>query len=207
MGRPIREHNLGAELAAMRQRLGILERLSRSPAGQMAFNERYTEPGSYFTVPRWTSAGSTTPTSGTLYLTPIALPADLDVTSITFCSVTTGATSPSNWWFGLFDEQRAALALTADQLTAGWAANTAKTLALTAPATTTYEGVHYLGVMVAAATPPTLMTTAGAPAATDIAAVAPKSGASTTGLTVPPSLPFTAAAITAASHRHYAYVT
>ena len=81
------------------------------------------------------------------------------VTNLTFCSATTAAGTPTNWWFALYDTQAtpALIAQTADQLTAAWAANTAKTLALSAPYTVTASGVYYAAAMVKATTVPTLL--------------------------------------------------
>lgn len=81
------------------------------------------------------------------------------IASLTFKSGGTAAVTPTNWWFALYDTATtpALLAQTADQTTAAWAANTAKTLALAAPVTVSKTGIYYAAVMVKAATVPTLI--------------------------------------------------
>jgi len=89
----------------------------------------------------------------------ISLQAGDVVTSITFKSGATAAGTPTNWWFALYDDSAtpALLAQSADQLTAAWAANTAKTLALATAYTVLRPGIYYLGCMVKATTVPTLI--------------------------------------------------
>lgn len=99
-------------------------------------------------------------TSQKLYYVAIALPPNFTVTNIIFVSATQQAVTPANWWFALLDSTGLVLGVTADQLTAAWAANTAKSLALTAAYTTVSTGVYYLGIMVNAATPPSLFCAA-----------------------------------------------
>lgn len=81
------------------------------------------------------------------------------VTSLTFVSGTTAAGTPTNWWFALYSSAAtpALLGQTADQTTTAWAANTAKTVALTTPYTVTATGIYYAACMVKATTPPTLV--------------------------------------------------
>src|SRR5205823_6053230 len=81
------------------------------------------------------------------------------VTNLTFKSGSTAAGTPTNWWFALYDDSAtpALLAQTADQLTAAWAAATAKTLALSSPVSVTRSGIYYASVMVKATTTPSLV--------------------------------------------------
>ncbi len=140
-------------------------------------------------------------TSGTLRLIAAPLAAGTTITSLRFTAIG-AATTPTNQWAGLFDPARAALALSADDLTAAWAANTTKTFTLTAPVTVTTSGLYYFGLLVAAAAVPTL---AGVTSTSVVTARAPVTcGNSDTGLTAPPALPFTAAAITASGLMPYA---
>lgn len=147
--------------------------------------------------------------SGRLHLVAVQLPAGLPVASITFVAGATGAATPTNQWFALFNNAAtpALLRQTADDTTAAWAANALKTLTLTSPFTTTYSGLHYLGIMVAATTVPTLM---GVNGITAITATGPTlSGSSTAGLTTPASFTSPASAPTALSTGQipYAYVS
>ncbi|KDN73907.1 hypothetical protein DF19_41655 [Streptomyces olindensis] len=172
--------------------------------------------GRYETTSRLRLGTSSTPTSGTLYLVPIWLPKGLVVSNISFVSGSNAAATPTNWWFTLHDNTRKALARTADQLTAAWAANTIKTLAIaqtTAGAgtsyTTTYAGLHYLGVMVKATTNPNLISEGSMPDV--VAQVAPGFGGTDAGMSTPPTVSgagFTAGAFgTGSGILAYGYVS
>ncbi|CUW29710.1 MULTISPECIES: right-handed parallel beta-helix repeat-containing protein [Streptomyces] len=148
--------------------------------------------GRYETTSRLRCGTASTPTSGTLYLVPIWLPKGLVVGNISFASGGTAAVSPTNWWFTLHDSSRKLLARTADQLTAAWAANTVKTLAIaqttagTATSyTTTYAGLHYLGIMVKASTQPTIIAEGSVFDA--IASASPGFGGTDAGMSTPPT--------------------
>ncbi|MFI5685914.1 right-handed parallel beta-helix repeat-containing protein [Streptomyces sp. NPDC051636] len=174
---------------------------------QSALEAALRPSGRYETTSRLRLGTSSTPTSGTLYLVPIWLPKGLIISSITFVSGGTAAGTPVNWWFTLHDSSRKALARTADQLTAAWAANTVKTLAIaqttagTASSyTTTYAGLHYLGFMIKATTNPSLISEGSNPDV--VAQVSPGFGGTDTGLSTPPTVSgagFTAGAFGAGS--------
>jgi parallel beta-helix repeat protein len=156
--------------------------------------------GRYETTSRLRLGTSSTPTSGTLYLVPIWLPKGLVISNISFVSGGTAAVTPTNWWFTLHNSSRVALARTADQTTTAWAANTIMTKAVaqtTAGAatsyTTTYAGLHYLGVMIKAATVCNLVSEGSMPDV--VASVSPGIGGTDTGLSTPPTV--TAGAFTA----------
>ena len=156
--------------------------------------------GRYETTSRLRCGTTSTPTSGTLYLVPIWLPQGFVVSNISFVSGGTAMVTPTNWWFTLHNRSRVALARTADQLTAAWAANTVKTLAIAqatagaaASYTTTYAGLHYLGVMIKATTVPNLVSEGSV--ADVLASVSPGFGGTDTGQTTPPTV--TAGAFTA----------
>lgn len=130
--------------------------------------------------------------TGRMSLQAIWLPAGITINSISFWSATTAGASLTNQLFGLYDINLNLLATSVNDGAAGWAANSKKTLALTAPFVTTYSGIYYLAIMVAATTVPTMK---GGTARTDgsLENAAPSmGGTSTTGLTT--SLPATAAA-------------
>ncbi len=123
--------------------------LNGSPTGVFRANLRRTECGGNLAALTTQVA-----TAAALYLE-----AGDVVTNLTFCSATTAAGTPTNWWFALYSTAAtpALLGQTADQTTTAWAANTAKTVALAAPYTVTTTGIHYAAVMVKATTPPTLL--------------------------------------------------
>ena len=79
------------------------------------------------------------------------------ISNITFKSGATAADTPTNWWFALYDTAGALMSQSADQLTAAWAANTVKTLALATPQRITTPGVYYAGIMVKATDLPSLI--------------------------------------------------
>lgn len=101
--------------------------------------------------------------AGVMTSTALFLYAGDVVTNLTFVSGGTAANTPTHWWFALYSTAvtPALDAQTADQTNTAWGANTAVTLALTAPYTVTTTGIHYASVMVAATTPPTLLGASG----------------------------------------------
>jgi parallel beta-helix repeat protein len=168
----------------------------------------------YETTSRLRCGTESSPSSGWLYLCPIWLPKGLVVSSICFTSGNTAATSPTNYWFTLHNSSRVALARTADQTTTAWAANTTKTLAIaqtTAGAatsyTTTYTGLHYLGFMVAATTPPSII---GEGRLITGGTASPGLGATSSGLTTAPTVTsgaYTAGAFAGSAILAYGYVS
>ena len=139
-----------------------------------------------------TETNTTLLSSGRLSLQAIWLPAGITINSISFWSATTAGATLTNQLFGLYDIHLNLLATSVNDGATAWAANSKKQLALTAPFTTTYSGIYYLAIMVAATTVPTMK---GGTARTDGSLeYAPPSmgGTSTTGLTT--ALPATAAA-------------
>ena len=144
-------------------------------------------------------------TSGTLFLQMIYLRAGRRVANISFCSGTTAAGTPTNQFFALYDSSRNLLAQTANNTTTAWAANTVRTLAVTASYTVPTTGLYYIGIMVSATTPPSLAGVTAAANAALRAAVPIVAGNSTAGLTT--SLPNPAAAITATVNSVWAAIT
>ena len=164
----------------------------------------------YESTSRASAANAFSVTSGTLYLVGIYLPAGTVVSKIGFIS-TNAATSPTHYWFGLYDSSRVQLAVTADQLTAAWGASTLKSLNIATVAsgaassfTTTYTGLHYVGVMQAATTPAQInyqATSSAQAAQTPVLC-----GLSDTAQTTPPAFPHTAASISTLTTCFYAAV-
>lgn len=181
-------------------------------SAQGSVEDALAVPGRYESRSRLRSGSDAGLTSGWLYLVPVWLPKGIIVSNLTFVSGGTAATTPTNQWFALFDANRVALARTADATTAAWAAATAKTLAIAQTTagsatsyTTTYTGLHYYGVMVAAATPPSMLGEGRLSAG---ASTAPGFGATNSGMTAPPTVTagaFTAAAFSTAAILAYAY--
>lgn len=143
--------------------------------------------------------------SGTLFMMAIYLTAGQLVSNIAICSATTAAGTPTNYFFALYDANRALLAVSANQTTTAWAANTYKTLAMTTPYRVPTSGLYYIGLMMTATA---VVTTKGGTAKTggQLAAQAPiLHGTSSTGLTT--AMPNPAAAITGGLVSIYAAVS
>lgn len=82
------------------------------------------------------------------------------VTNVSFAAGATAAGTPTHWAHALYDPDGVLLAKTADQLTAAWAANATKKLALSAPVTITQDGWHIVATTMTATTVPTLIGSA-----------------------------------------------
>lgn len=159
-------------------------------------------------IPRYTAVGNlATLTSGTLVLSAVRLQAGTTVNSITWVSRTTALSGGNNQWFALFNSSRQCLAVTNDDTSTAWGANTAKTLSLTSPYSVTTTGNYYIGIMVNAATPPTLAGLANATGV--LTGIAPiLIGTSNTAQTTPFTVGNTANALSAlGSGVPYAYVS
>jgi hypothetical protein len=104
--------------------------------------------------------------TGVMTSVPIFLVAGDVVTNLSFRSGATAAGTPTAYWFALYSDAAtpALLAQTADQTSTAWAANTTKTLALTAAYTVPKTGIYWAAIMVTATTPPTLLGACAAPA-------------------------------------------
>ena len=99
--------------------------------------------------------------SGTIWMQAIYLYAGQVLNNIILCSSGTAAGTPTNWAAGIytaddFPEDQRLLARTADQLTASFAANTVKTLPLTAPFRVPKTDLYYLVFLMLATTIVTL---------------------------------------------------
>jgi hypothetical protein len=104
--------------------------------------------------------------TGVMTAVPLWLRAGDKVTNLSFLSGATAAATLTHWWFALYSSAAtpALLAQSADQVAAAWAADTWKTLALSAPQTIAASGIYYAACMVAATTVPSLMGARGAKA-------------------------------------------
>ena len=130
--------------------------------------------------------------TGRLSLQAIYIPAGITVNSISFWSATTAGATLTNQLFGLYDINLNLLRSSVNDGATAWAANAKKTLALTSAFTTTYSGLYYLGIMVAATTVPTLKGNTAKTGGQLNAAAPSMGGTSSTGLTT--TLPSPAAA-------------
>lgn len=105
-------------------------------------------------------------TSGVMTSVPLWLRAGDTVTNLSFLSGATAANTPTHWWFALYSNAAtpALLSQTADQVSAAWAADTWKTLALGTAQKIATTGVYWAAVMVAATGVPSLIGARGAKA-------------------------------------------
>lgn len=161
-------------------------------------------PGSpaYVSCPRWAMTATFTPTSGTLYMTAIELPAGLVVSNLYISTDVSAPATQTNAWLALFDSSRAMLAVTANKGSTTFPTITFNSAAIATTAggpsssfTTTYAGLHYIGWCQTATTVGAVQSVANLRGQADAGQGPPISGPSTTGLTTPPTFPFTAAAI------------
>jgi hypothetical protein len=136
----------------------------------------------------------------------LVLPAGVTITTLSAYSGTTSAGTPANQWFCLVDQALSVLAKTVDDTTTAWVTGTRKSLALSASYTPLVDTPVYFGVVVVAATPPSLVGVASGVVASNLTnGLTPiLSGSSTTGLTNPASLGATAAALATAASLFYA---
>lgn len=78
------------------------------------------------------------------------------VANLTFWSHSTAAATPTHLLFGLADSTGKIVATSADATTAAWAANSAKTLAMTTAYTVPADGLYYVAICSTATTVPTI---------------------------------------------------
>lgn len=129
-------------------------------------------------------SGNVALATGVMTSVPIYLVGGDLVTNLSFVSGATAAGTPTNYWFALYDNQTtpALIAQSADQLTAAWAANTVKTLALSTAYRVPKTGIYYAACMVTATTPPSLLGAVGArPVVTGERNLSQSSGSALTG--------------------------
>jgi hypothetical protein len=134
------------------------------------------------------------------------LPGGRAVTSVSVRSGTTALSAGTNQWFCLIDQSLNVLAKTVDDTSVAWAANAAKTLNLSSVYTPANTIAAYVGVVVVATTPPSLLRTGGGANGNTLDQTPKMGGTSTAGLTNPASLGATAGAISGGDP-FYAYVS
>jgi hypothetical protein len=140
---------------------GILQSVFDESAGALrmsgtgrSLEERYfSVANAYETTGRRAIANLALPgASGVVSLSALALPKGLTVTNMTMLSGSTAANGPTHWWMSLCDNAYTTLRSTADQTTTAFAGGASKTVALSSPFTTTYEGLYYFAFMMTATT-------------------------------------------------------
>lgn len=158
---------------------------------------------------RMSSSGtSTAGTSGTIVCFAMPIESGLTISNLTLTSIAAEATG-THAWVGIANSAGTVLGVSADNTGAAYfAANTVTTTAIATPFTTTYTGLYYGFVCVAAGTVPTF---AAAPAFAHVAisTVPPiMCGTALTGQTTPVAVGSSLGTITpTANHQLYAYLT
>lgn len=154
--------------------------------------------GVYASMPRWAAGGSSTLVSGVLNLVPIWLPKGFVVGNLVWGTTGTAGATMTHQWMGLYSSSLVQLAVTSDKTSTAIAANTKFTWAIatiasgaSATFTTTYAGIHFVGLMVTATTMPSAASAFGGinPFMADV----PAFGPSDTAQTTPPAFAHTAA--------------
>lgn len=157
---------------------------------------------------RYTSTGNAAAlTLGTIFMAGIDLPAGRTIASVSFVSGTQALVQggANHLWAGLCDSSRVVKAVTADDTSPVWAANSEKTFTFASSFITTYSGLHYVFLCNASAgTAPSL--NCGTLSAV-ISTLAPiLQGTSSAGQTTPPTVSTTLGAITAQTAAPYCWV-
>lgn len=160
------------------------------------------------TYPRILATSAQALTSGTLTVCSIALPQYMTLSAIAMSTKGTGKTGGTHGWYVLLDQNRVVRMVTADQTDAATVWGTTNTLysLSTNSYTTTYTGLYYLGIMVAASSPPNIVTCGGGTGG--VANASPVlAGTSSTGQTTPPTVGTTMGALTGVvTNTLYGYV-
>jgi len=162
--------------------------------------------------PRQHATTAATLTSGTLTVRAVSLPKGLVVSSATFVTNSAVKTGGSHGWYVLLDSARKVVAVTADQTDAAtvWGGtNTPYPLAFTAPyIVTAYDGMYYLGVMVAATGMPNFAANPALTGGINGTLTPVLAGTSSTGQTTPPAAGATMTGLTSvAADNLYGYVS
>ena len=141
-------------------------------------------------------------TSGTLLAVGnIVLPAGRTISTITFYSATTAGGTLTVQQFGLVRaSDRAVLAITNDDTSTAWAANTAKTLTLATPYTPSDDVAAYATIVVAASQVPTLRGASVGHAAVATPVPILCGNTADTSLTAHPAVAATMGAVTAGAN-------
>lgn len=154
-------------------------------------------------MPRWATMLQTVAiASGTINVTAGIVPGGTPITSIVYTAGSTAGSGITHSWAFIADfATRAILAISADDTTAAWAANSQRVFTLGALWTPAANAEVFFGLMVSGTTPPTLQ---GVTPLVQSAGLAPAiCGASTAGQTTPPALGTVIASPATANKFHY----
>jgi hypothetical protein len=140
------------------------------------------------TLPPWIVTGNAAAlVSGRMSIVGIVLTKGQSLTSVGFYSATTALSAGTNQWFCILNSAMQIVAVTVNDTSTAWTANTLKVLALTGTYVVPSTGQYHLGIVVTASTVPTLSAVITLPTARR-----PRSFIADTGLTTPQSVGWTA---------------
>lgn len=161
------------------------------------------------TLPRGTISSITLAalTSAQLFMQGVFLTQGQLVSNISWVSGSTAGATLANQWSALYSGARVQRAISADDTSNAWAANSVKTFAMTTPFTVTTTGIHYVGLLAKATVAVPTLQGILVPNTTVLNLPPILCGNADAGLTNPASGPATAATITVAGTVAYAYVT
>lgn len=164
------------------------------------------------TIPAWAATTATAPVTGDLYIWAVELGKGQSVGHVGFVTSTTAGASLTHSWTALLDLNYTVLAASADAGSGAIGASAWFSYAMAAAYTTTYTGLHYLGVMIASsATQPTLCGSAAGPLIAMMTGtghpVQQYGGQSSTSQTTPPAVGTIVTAPTATLAIPYLYCT
>lgn len=186
-----------ADLGITPRMLADIARQSGLPTGAIVQNFLRTAPGTDLTAL----------TSGTLYVSGgLVVPGGRSVASVTFVSGTTALAAGTHLWAVLMDSARKVLAVTADDTSPTWSANSAKTFTFAAAYVPTSAIEVSAGVMAAAGTPPNLIgVTLTKAQLNNLGPI--QAASSSTGQTTPPAVNDTMGALTGLGRAPYCYLS
>lgn len=150
--------------------------------------------------------------NGNMLLVAAFLPTGVSVTKLGWASGTTPATAPTHQWLALFSSTYVMLAATADQTTAAIVTNTQYQYPIATIAsgsassfTTTYSGLYYIGILLAATT--TIPTMLGLATPSGTLNTTPVFAGEFNAETGVPGFPFTATLATATARVPYLWAS
>jgi len=165
------------------------------------------------TIPAWAATTATAPVTGDLYIWAVELGAGQSVGHVGFVTSTQAGATLNHSWTALLDQNYTVLAASADAGSGAIGASTWFSYAMATAYTTTYTGLHYLGVMISnnSGTQPTLCGSAAGPLIAMMTGtghpVAQYGGQSSTSQTTAPALGTVVTAPTATLAIPYLYCT
>ena len=158
------------------------------------------------TIPRWAAQTNLAAlTTATLFAVALPLYNGDTISTTTWRTASTGSTTLTHSWCILYSAARSKLASSADDTTAEWTSNTARTFTFGTPYAVTSSGLYYLALCVVAVVVPTLRGQTGTAALNGLAPII--AGTADGSMSVPADAPATMAALTQVASIPWVYVS